>query len=206
MKINFFIITTLIHATLYPMNPSAENKNVKEESKIEYIIRKGKASDRDNLKALYIKVASTPGGLVRSADEITDQYIDNTLNSALERGLIFVAEYQNKLIGSVLKYKPNIKILSHVLEEGSILVDTEYQGIGIGTKLYTALLDEVKEHHVDVLRVDLRVRVSNPAIRLYERLGFKKEGEFKNLIQGVTGKLESVIAMTWFNPNFKEEQ
>lgn len=184
------------------MNQTIENKNI---PKIEYIIRKGRASDRDNLKALYIKVASIPGGLVRSADEITDQYIDNVLNSALERGIIFVAEYQNKLIGSVLKYRPNIKSLCHVLEEGSILVDTEYQGIGIGTKLYTTLLSEVKEHHFDILRVDLKVRVSNPAIRLYERLGFQKDGEFKNLVRGVTGKLEAVIAMTWFNPNFKDE-
>ena len=179
---------------------------MKEKPKIEYAVRKGRASDRDNLKALYIKVAGIPGGLVRSSDEITDQYIDSILNSALERGLIFVAEYRGILIGSVLKYKPNIKVLSHVLDEGSFLVDPEYQGIGIGTQIYTALLDEIKEHHHDVLRVNIKVRVSNPAIRLYERLGFQKEGEFKNLIRGVTGKLESVIAMTWFNPSFKDTQ
>ena len=188
------------------MNPSTEDRKIKEKAKIEYVIRKGKAPDRDNLKALYIKVASVTGGLVRSADEITGQYIDNTLNSALERGLIFVAEYQGKLIGSVLGYKSNIKILSHVFEKGSILVDPEYQCMGIGTKIYTNLLDEVKEHHPDVLRVQLKVRVSNPAIRLYERLGFKKEGEFKNLIRGASGKLESVIAMAWFNPNFRDKQ
>lgn len=184
------------------MNQTIENKKI---PKIEYIIRKGRTSDRDNLKALYIKVAGIPGGLVRSADEITDQYIDNVLNSALERGIIFVAEYQNQLIGSVLKYRSNVKSLCHVLEEGSILVDAEHQGIGIGTKLYTALLNEVKEHHFDILRVDLKVRISNPAIRLYERLGFQKDGEFKNLVRGAAGKLETVVAMTWFNPNFKDE-
>lgn len=201
LKNNFFItlVTIVLTVPLYTMNP------VMKKHAIEYTIRRAKLSDRDNLKSLYIKVASIPGKLVRTADEITDQYIDNMLKQALERGLIFVAEYQGKIIGSVSQYKPNIKILSHVLDEASIAVDPEHQGIGIGTALYSALLSEVKDHHSDILRVDLKVRVSNPAIHLYEKLGFKKEGEFKNLIRGINGKLESVIAMTWFNPNFKDE-
>lgn len=175
-------------------------------SKIEYNIRKGTISDRDNLTVLYRKVASIPGGLVRSVDEITDTYIDDILHAALQDGVIFVAEYHNKLIGCILKYKAPIKILSHVLDEGSVLVDPEYQGIGIGTKLYTALLDEVITSRPEIYRVNLKVRVSNPAIRLYERLGFQKEAELKNLIIGVTGELESVLSMVWFNPNFNHER
>jgi putative acetyltransferase len=195
-----------LDTTLYAIYPKiAEDKQIKEKSKIEYIIRKGTLSDRDNLKNLYVKVATISGGLVRSAEEITDYYIDSTLNSALNDGIIFVAEHEGILIGSVLKCRSNIKILSHVFDEGSILVDPEYQGMGIGTKMYTTLLDEIKEHHQDILRVNLKVRISNPAIRLYERLGFKKEGEFKNLIRSATGEFESVIAMSWFNPNFKDE-
>ncbi len=170
---------------------------------IAYVVRKGRASDRDNLKALYIKVAAIPGGLARTADEITDHYIDRILNAALHKGIIFVAEYNGALIGSVLKYKHEQKVFSHVLGEGSILVDPEFQGIGIGSKIFTALLDEVKEHHPDILRLELMVRESNPAIKLYERLGFQKEGEFKNRIKGVTGKFESDIPMAWFNPNFQ---
>ncbi len=173
---------------------------------IEYKIRKGTISDRDNLKFLYTKVASIPGGLVRSVDEVTDSYIDYILHAALHDGVIFVAEYQNKLIGCILKYKAPIKILAHVLDEGSVLVDPEYQGMGIGTKLYTALLDEVATSRPEIYRVNLKVRVSNPAVRLYERLGFHKEAEHKNLIIGVTGELESVLSMVWFNPNFNHEK
>jgi ribosomal protein S18 acetylase RimI-like enzyme len=201
MKINFFILVTFFFVALYSMDSNAGDKKMKD--RLEYAVRKGRSSDRDDLKALYSKVASIPGGLVRSADEITDNYIDTILHSALEKGLIFVAEHQGVLIGCVLKYKSDVKILSHVLGEGSILVDPAYQGMGIGTKLYSTLLDEVKEHHPDILRVELKVRVSNPALRLYERLGFQKEGEFKDLIRSVDGHLESVLAMTWFNPEFK---
>ncbi len=206
MKIRNVVTIVLLQAVLHVICSDGLNDIKKEKQKIEYSVRKGRASDRDNLKALYIKVAIISGTLVRSADEITDEYIDSTLNSALDDGIIFVAERDGALIGSVLKYKQNIKILSHVLDEGSILVDPEYQGMGVGTKMYTTLLDEIKNNRPDILRVNLKVRATNPARRLYERLGFQKEGEFKNLIRGATGELESVIAMAWFNPDFKDKQ
>jgi ribosomal protein S18 acetylase RimI-like enzyme len=174
--------------------------------KISCNIRKGTLLDRNNLKNLYVKVTAISGGLVRSADEVTDEYIDEILNLALEEGLILVVEYDGLLIGSLLKYKLPIKNISHVFDEGSILIDPEYQNKGIGTQLYTAFLEEVKENHHDILRVNLKVRMSNPAIRLYERLGFQKEGELKNMVRGKDGNLESVIIMTWFNPNFKDKQ
>jgi ribosomal protein S18 acetylase RimI-like enzyme len=183
-----------------------EDRHMQEKQKINYTIRKGCTTDRNNLKELYIKVASIPGGLVRSADEITDGYIDFIMNATQQKGFIFVAEYENKLIGAVVKYKTDIKALSHVIDEGSVLVDPEYQGIGIGTQLYITLLSEIKEKYPDILRVNLKVRASNPVIRMYQRLGFQKEAEFEKLIRGVNGELESVIAMVWINPNFKEYQ
>jgi len=174
----------------------------KEKTKIEYNIRKGVLIDKDQLKDLHIKVATTCGGLVRSADEITDEYIANILNASLEHGIIFVAEHNNEIIGSVFKYKERLKAIEHVLYEGTILVDPDYQGNGIGTALYSHLLHEVTEHHSDILRVNLKVRASNPAVRLYEKLGFQKEGEYKNLVINESGQLETVISMAWFNPNF----
>jgi len=200
LKNNFFIIITFFHIPFITSNINNNN----EKQKVEYFIRKGNASDHNNLKNLHKKVAVISGGLLRSADEITDEYINEILNASLERGIIFVAEHNNTIIGSVFKYKENIKILNHVLYDGTILVDPDYQGNGIGTTLYTTLLNEVKEHHPEILRINLKVRISNPTIRLYERLGFKKEGEFKNLIRNEKGQLESVISMVWFNPNFKD--
>ncbi len=212
MENKIFLVIVLMGMTQsYAMQQSAskpeeniEKQKKTEKTKIEYIVRKGKTSDRDNLKALYIKVASIPGGLARTADEITDSYIDKTINAALEKGLMFVAEYNGALIGSVIKYKPEPKVFSHVMSEGSILVDPEFQGMGIGGSIFTALLNEVKDHRPDILRIEIVARESNPAIKLYERLGFVREGEFKKKIKGVSGKFESDIPMAWFNPNFKE--
>ena len=89
------------------------------------------------------------------------------------------------------------------MTDGSILIDPDYQGQGIGSKLILAFLQEIQEKHPDILRVEIIARESNPALKLYEKMGFKKEGRFENRIQGVNGNLEADIPMAWINPNFK---
>ena len=173
-----------------------------EKSKINYRVRPGAICDKEKLKELYKKVAAMPGGLARTPDEITDKYITRILDNAVSTGLIFVAEFKGDIIGSVLQYALEPKGFAHVLGETSILVDPEFQGTGIGTAIFTALLDEVKENHPEIFRLELIVRESNPAIKLYERLGFKKEGRFQHRIASANGTLEADIPMAWFNPNY----
>lgn len=197
MKIKYLIILNFV-ALHFTTNVSMEA------TQINYIIRKATIHDKEKLKSLYQNVAGVPGGLARTKDEITDDYINKTLSSGLNKGLFLVAEYDNKIIGSMVKYNLEPKVFSHVLTEGSILIDPEFQGKGIGSKIITTFLKEIEEKHPEILRVEIIARETNPAIKLYEKLGFKKEGRFENRIKGVTGKLEADIPMVWFNPNFKK--
>ena len=66
-----------------------------------------------------------------------------------------------------------------------------------------AFLQEIQENHLDVLRIEIIARESNPALKLYEKMGFKKEGRFEHRIRGIHGKFEADIPMAWINPNFK---
>jgi putative acetyltransferase len=172
-------------------------------NEIQYIIRKAKIIDSDKLKCLYKKVAAIPGGLARSIEEITDEYINKVLISGINFGLALVVEYNDKLIGSIIKYKLQPKVFAHILSEGSIIVDPAFQGKGIGSKLILTFLSEIQKNHAETLRVEIIARESNPAIKLYEKLGFKKEGRFEKRIIGVNGVLEADIPMAWFNPNYK---
>lgn len=67
---------------------------------------------------------------------------------------------------------------SQVLDEGEILdvaVAEEFQGQGVGRLLVESALASFRER--GVLRIFLEVRVSNqPAISLYQNLGFQKAG------------------------------
>jgi ribosomal protein S18 acetylase RimI-like enzyme len=111
-------------------------------------------------------------------------------------------ECEGKLIGSMIKYKLQAKIFEHVLTEGSILIDPDFQGKGIGSKLITIFLSVIEKKHPEIARIELIARESNPAIKLYEKLGFKKEGRFENRVRGINGGLEADIPMAWFNSHY----
>ena len=56
------------------------------------------------------------------------------------------------------------------------VLDDGYQGRGVGTTLMETLLD-LADHWLMLVRVELEVFADNEqAIRLYEKLGFEKEG------------------------------
>jgi ribosomal protein S18 acetylase RimI-like enzyme len=62
--------------------------------------------------------------------------------------------------------------------ELSVAVVEEARGRGIGTGLLRALLDRAREERVSV--VSLSVEGDNPALRLYERLGFANVARVEN--------------------------
>ena len=61
----------------------------------------------------------------------------------------------------------------------NVAVSPEFRGRGIGEKLVQTLIDWLKDNQV--YRLTLEVRVSNePAIKLYEKLGFTQIGRRPN--------------------------
>ncbi len=64
----------------------------------------------------------------------------------------------------------------------TLIVDPQYRGRGIGGKLLQTLLDHGKEH-LGVSVAHLEVYEGNPAIRLYERMGFREVGMQKKWVK-----------------------
>jgi ribosomal protein S18 acetylase RimI-like enzyme len=64
--------------------------------------------------------------------------------------------------------------VSAAVPELGIGVRSEARGRGVGGRLLRALLAEARAQGVD--QVSLSVELDNPAIRLYERLGFRRVG------------------------------
>ena len=63
--------------------------------------------------------------------------------------------------------------------ELAVAVLPTHTGQGIGTRLMHALLAEAAHHYPAVM---LNVRADNPAIRLYQRLGFRTVGDITNRV------------------------
>ncbi len=75
-------------------------------------------------------------------------------------------------------------------------VSREYSGIGVGKRLMDAALAHVKK--IGLERVELEVYSSNlPAISLYERYGFKREG-VKVRACKLDGAYDDVVEMALF--------
>lgn len=168
-----------------------------------YKIRAAKISDQKAIFNLYQKVAQVPEGIARTKDEITENYISNFIENSLKNGLIFVAENpknSDELIAEIHCYKHDPKCFDKTFGNTTLVVDQDFHGFGIGKKIFSHLLDEIKNNHPDIARVELMVRQSNPkAINLYQKLGFKIEGICRKRILNSSGELDDDTMMAWFN-------
>jgi len=87
-----------------------------------------------------------------------------------------VAVVEGKVVGSLgLGTFPNRPRKKHVGNIGMGIHD-EWQGKGIGSALMSAAL-EMADNWLNLTRLELEVYTDNePAIRLYEKFGFEREG------------------------------
>jgi ribosomal protein S18 acetylase RimI-like enzyme len=164
----------------------------------------------DDLSAivkLYKAVAARAAALARTAEEISEQYVEDFLAKSIADGVIIVAEDpedDSQLIGEIHAYKRGVKVFDHVLSELTIVVHPDHQSKKIGRTIFTIFLEEVALHHPDIGRVELIARESNAkAIRLYQSLGFLIEGRLEMRIKTPEGNYEADIPMGWQNPNFE---
>ena len=170
-------------------------------------IRTAEKNDFARIKRLYQRVARQGGGIARTEDEVTDEYVHGFLNKALSQGIILVAvdeKNDDELIGEVHTYKHGIQVFDHVLGNLTIAVDPDHQGKKVGRTLFTILLEEIGLNRPDIGRVELMVRESNVrAIEFYQSLGFQIEGRFEMRVISPNNEYEADIPMAWQNPNFE---
>ena len=166
----------------------------------EFIIANGKSEDAAGIKKLYRAVASIEGGLARTTDEITDDYVANFVGKAVESGIIVLARepQTEEIIGEIHGYALGPQVFAHVLGELTIAVHPRFQGLGVGKAIFLEFMNQVRENRPDILRVELIARESNrKAIEFYQKLGFQIEGRMKNRICGVGDVFEADIPMAW---------
>lgn len=98
-----------------------------------------------------------------------------------KKGASLTAYYEGKACGFAFLNLQGYKKFSHQCLI-TILVDDAFRNRGIGTQLLKELFKLAKEtFQLEMLH--LEVYDTNPAIRLYQRMGFKKFGFHKNFIK-----------------------
>ena len=106
---------------------------------------------------------------------------------------VLTSVYDGKVCGNALIYLNSLKKISHTALF-AIIVDKEYRGKGIGSSLLKELFKLAKERF-KLEMLHLEVYTSNPAIKLYERLGFQEYGVHKKFLKDLDGTYFDKILM-----------
>lgn len=144
----------------------------------DFTVRPATSQDAEAILALHRKVAAQPGGLARQPDEVTAGYVAHALEAAADGGVNLVAvSADGALCGELHVERMQIAIFAHVLTDLTVAVDPDWQGRGVGSALFRALIDTARAMTPPVGRIELWTGAANlGAQRLYERLGFRIEG------------------------------
>lgn len=173
------------------------------------LIKHASPTDIKQIFLLFRKVAAEPGGIARSDDEITYNYIEEFMQNAANTGVELIAiddSNGGEIIAELHCYKFFPKAFKNVLSDLTIVVHPAMQGKGIGKKIFLELLNYIELKRPDILRVELIARESNTkAIDFYKQIGFVQEGRFEKRIIGTDNQFEADIPMAWFNKNFIKE-
>ena len=104
------------------------------------IIKPAELSQESGLLELYKEVSLISNGIIRIPKEISREYISGFMRDSIDRGLILVGILDNKIVGEIHAYTPNIYAFRHILTDLTIVVDPVYHGQGIGRKLLKKVL------------------------------------------------------------------
>ncbi len=130
----------------------------------------------ERLKSHSLEVTEALNNLLKQLDDtailLTETDVEDMIISPANRLFVVRRTDNKKIIGMLTLVVFHIPFSRKGLLE-DIVVDQEYRGKGIGTKLITAAVNQAREEGVRYLDFTSRPeRVA--ANRLYKRLGFKK--------------------------------
>ena len=163
----------------------------------DFTVRPTTSQDAAAILALHRKVAAVPGGLAREPGEVTADYVVHAMAVAGDGGVNLVAVDANGgLCGELHVERMKVAIFAHVLTDLTVAVDPDWQGRGVGSALFRALIEMARTMSPPVGRIELWTGAANlGAQRLYQRLGFRIEGRMIGRGRHPDGHVEDDIVM-----------
>jgi RimJ/RimL family protein N-acetyltransferase len=135
------------------------------------MIRKVLASDFELVYTLYMHPKTNPWLLYEWMDADSFRPIFEDL---FEKGVIYLFLDKEQPVG-MFKLVRYTHRTDHIAYIGGVAIHPDFAGKGYGTAMMKAILGYSRE--IGLLRLELSTAVTNErAIRLYEKVGFQKEG------------------------------
>ncbi len=167
--------------TTYPgQRPPTPLGRLRTPAGLELVLVEAGPDDHDDLHAAFAAVVAAGEGYPQpvgplSVADFEEYWLDH-------KSLVAVARHEARLAGSYY-LKPNFPgRAAHIANAGYFVVPA-LRGQGVGEALVTHSFDEARRRGFDAMQFNL-VFESNPARRLYERLGFRRVGRIPEAVDG----------------------
>ena len=159
-----------------------------------------KPADAAAVLALYQATAGAlESGLARTPDEMDIAWAQGFLARAAATGASVGVWAGDVLIGEIHASRMGVRQFDHNLVDLTVAVHPDWQGRGVGRRLFEALFAAAYGLSPKVERIELAVREGNvSAVRLYERLGFILEGRHPGRVRLPDGRMEMDLTMAKF--------
>jgi putative acetyltransferase len=157
----------------------------------ELIYRKSHLDDGTHLKSWLLAP-----GILKWFPICNEREVDDAVHfwlSYIRFGCAITIEQNKEPIGMCTLYLPFLEKIKHQCLF-VICVTPKARNQGIGSALLTYMMEMAKrDYHIEILQ--LEVYEGNPALRLYERLGFEVIGTHPNFLKEEDGNYRTKIFM-----------
>jgi L-phenylalanine/L-methionine N-acetyltransferase len=169
-------------------NNKAKSVLLKDERRVK--LRPYDPSDKEGLVSMY--AALSQESLQWSMPPYNRQRVERWTTNA-ENSIILIALDRGKIVGHLqisMGTSPRVREIGELF----IYLHQEYQNVGLGTAQMREGIRIAKERHLH--RVELSVVADNHrAIKLYEKVGFEREGLKRENYVGEDGKYHDEVVM-----------
>ena len=142
------------------------------------------ASDEEALHLAFAAAVEEGGGYPQGPPMTREGFRELWLETT---SAVRVARVEGDFAGAYY-LRPNFPGRAAHIANAGYLVVPEQRGRGVGAALVVDSLDVAREHGFDAMMFNL-VFETNPASRLYERLGFVQIGRIPDAVDGVPARI-----------------
>jgi GNAT superfamily N-acetyltransferase len=147
---------------------------------LELTVSDAQAGDHEDLYVRFGEIVAAGEGYPQAPGPLAVEDFDEYWLAG--KSLVVVARSEGALAGSYY-LKPNFPGRAAHIANGGYFVVPELRGLGVGTALVEDSLVQARSLGFDALQFNL-VFASNPARRLYERMGFEAVGRVPEAVDG----------------------
>jgi len=148
-------------------------------------LRPVEAGDEEFVYQVYASTREAEMALVDWTAEQKEAFLRMQIHAQQDHYKIYYSNAQNRIIQR--DSTPLGRLITEQLKDSLLVVDIallpQYRGAGIGTAVMKYVMGEATQLSLPVI---LRVEFFNPALKLYERLGFVKTGEMWSIYHQMT--------------------